>query len=77
MKLRSLLLKLEDPLGFNEIIASEISLQNKFIESLTLPLYNEKTDYHYIDVLDALAMKIMAMENVFKDLDDNDKQELQ
>lgn len=41
-------------------------MQDKFIISLDLPTYNNFTDYQFLDVLDALSLRLMVHENFIK-----------
>jgi hypothetical protein len=56
------LFALGDPLGFDESYRDQPELQTNFIASLELPIYNNFTQYQFLDVLDALSFRIMVID---------------
>eukprot|EP00347_Sterkiella_histriomuscorum_P013361 403365010 len=65
-QLKPLLFKLGLPLGFDQSYQGSKSMQEKFIISLDLPTYNNFQDYQFLDVLDALSLRLMVHENFIK-----------
>ena len=60
--LRQLLTDLGEPMGFDEPAKHSRNLQDKIMAQLELPIYNEFQSYQFLDVLDALSLKMMVHE---------------
>jgi hypothetical protein len=72
--LRKLLFNLSSPLGFDDSFRTSRFLQDKFIASLELPIHDDFSTYHYLDVLDALSFRLMIIEHITKLRNDQLKQ---
>ena len=55
-----MLLDLGEPLGWDDSYIESISKQDKFIAGLDLPIYNNFSDYRFLDVLEALALRLVV-----------------
>ena len=62
-ELRNLLFALGKPLGFDKSYEGNKLKQNKFIFSLDLATYNNFNNYQFLDVLDALSLRLIVKEN--------------
>lgn len=62
--LREFLKVLESPLGFSQTLINDVFLQDKFIAQLALPTYNNFSSYQFMDVLDALSLRTMVIEQL-------------
>ena len=49
--------------------------QDKFIISLNLPTYNDFQHYQFLDVLDALSLRVLVKENFEKEQDKEEEEE--
>jgi hypothetical protein len=52
------------PLGFDESYKESKYLQDRFIASLDLPIYENFTRYQFLDVLDALSFRLMILDHI-------------
>lgn len=64
--LRPFLIDLGEPLGFSTADNENEPEQDKFIASLKLPTYNGMTLYQFCDVLDALSLRSMVLDDLKK-----------
>ena len=62
-QLRNLLTALGDPLGFTQTELKNKYLQDKFIASLELPTYADFSKYQFLDVLNALSLRLMVIDH--------------
>ena len=63
-RIKDMLFDLGSPLGWDVSYKDNESLQDKFIASLDLPIYNNFSDYMFMDVLEALALRIVVQEQL-------------
>ncbi len=47
--------------------------QDKYMITLNLPTYNDFSDYQFLDVLDALSLRLVVSENFKKEQEKLDK----
>ncbi|TNV87903.1 hypothetical protein FGO68_gene16047 [Halteria grandinella] len=59
--LRRFLIRLGSPFGFDRETLQSKPLQDRFIAALNLPTYNSMSDYQFMDVLDAISMRLMVI----------------
>jgi len=64
--LREFLTDLGENLGFSSSEKSNEAEQNKFMASLKLPTYDGMTKYQFSDVLDAVSLRSMVMDQMKK-----------
>lgn len=72
-QLRPLLFKLGPPIGFDKSYEGDKASQDKFIISLDLPTYNNFSDYQFLDVLDALSLRLMVHDHYVKQQNENQR----
>ena len=65
-ELRNLLFALGKPLGFDKSYEGNKLKQNKFIFSLELATYSNFSNYQFLNVLDALSLRLIVLENYLK-----------
>ena len=65
-ELKPFLFKLGAPLGWDKSFDGSKMKQDKFIISLNLPTYNDFQHYQFLDVLDALSLRVLVKENFEK-----------
>lgn len=63
------------PLGWDESIRERLSFQDKFIAKLDLPIYNNFSDYMFMDVLEALALRLVVLEQIEREKERNKKEQ--
>lgn len=59
--LRRFLLLIGPPFGFDKETLESKGLQDKFIAALNLPTYNSMSEYQFMDVLEAISMRLMVI----------------
>jgi len=59
-----LLFSLGNPLGWGEDYIGEKDKQENFIHSLNLPIYNDFQDYLFLNVLEALSMRLLIFQEI-------------
>jgi hypothetical protein len=64
------------PLGFDESYKESKYLQDRFIASLDLPIYENFTRYQFLDVLDALSFRLMILDHIQKIYEEQQHQAL-
>lgn len=63
-QLKALLFALGKPLGWDAAVAARPAYQDRFIANLDLPIYNSFSDYMFMDVLEALALRVVIIEQL-------------
>ena len=62
-------------LGFDLDFKDKRFLQDKFIASLDLPTYYNFSKYQFLDVLDALSFRVMILDHLKQEAEDQKKKE--
>ena len=65
-KLPALLLKVGPPIGWDNSYIDNEEKQVLFVADLELPVYDEFTTYNFMDILEALSLKLMVETNFGK-----------
>lgn len=60
----TLMFSLKKPLGWDETVLENKNYQDKFIENMDLPLYNNEEDYLFLDVLEVLSMRLFIKDQL-------------
>eukprot|EP00347_Sterkiella_histriomuscorum_P011811 403371009 len=76
-QLKEFLLELGKPLGWDEKMRERTYQQDKFVANLDLPIYNNFSDYMFLDVLEGLALRLVVLDQLQRENDKIKKEELE